>query len=109
MFLNFMKKEEDGSETGDLSAELGRSDKKRAFLLQDFALLLIDIDDFKRINDSYGHPVGDSMLAAVATKCRQSIRGEDFLARRWENFAGSASYPAGVRIAGAFSARFPAG
>ena len=48
---------------------------------QDFALLLIDIDDFKRINDSYGHPVGDSVLAAVATKCRQSIRGEDFLAR----------------------------
>ena len=48
---------------------------------QDFALLMIDIDDFKRINDSYGHPVGDSVLAAVANKCRQSIRGEDFLAR----------------------------
>jgi len=48
---------------------------------QDFALLMIDIDDFKRINDSYGHPIGDSVLAAVANKCRQSIRGEDFLAR----------------------------
>jgi diguanylate cyclase len=48
---------------------------------QEFALLMIDIDNFKRINDTYGHPVGDSVLAAVANKCRQSIRGEDFLAR----------------------------
>jgi diguanylate cyclase len=48
---------------------------------QDFALLMVDIDDFKRINDTYGHPIGDSVLTAVANKCRQSIRGEDLLAR----------------------------
>ncbi len=55
--------------------------EKNTVKAQDFALLMIDIDDFKRINDTYGHPVGDSVLAAVANKCRQSIRGEDLLAR----------------------------
>jgi diguanylate cyclase len=47
----------------------------------EFALLMIDIDDFKRINDAYGHLTGDSVLAAVVNKCRQSVRGEDVLAR----------------------------
>ena len=48
---------------------------------QTFALLMIDIDDFKRINDTHGHLTGDSVLAAVVNKCRQSVRGEDVLAR----------------------------
>lgn len=48
---------------------------------QAFALLMIDIDDFKRINDTYGHLTGDSVLVAVVNKCRQSVRGEDVLAR----------------------------
>ena len=48
---------------------------------QEVALLMIDIDDFKRVNDQYGHLTGDSVLAAVVSKCRQSTRGEDVLAR----------------------------
>lgn len=48
---------------------------------QEVALLMVDIDDFKRINDSYGHLMGDSVLVAVVGKCRQSVRGEDVLAR----------------------------
>lgn len=48
---------------------------------QPFALLMIDIDDFKRINDSYGHLTGDSVLVAIVTKFRQSVRSEDVLAR----------------------------
>ncbi len=47
----------------------------------DVALLMIDIDDFKRLNDTFGHLAGDSVLAAVARKCRQLIRSEDFMAR----------------------------
>ena len=46
-----------------------------------FSLLMMDIDDFKRLNDTHGHTVGDRMLLAFAEKCRQSVRSDDFLAR----------------------------
>lgn len=48
---------------------------------QDFALLMMDIDDFKTINDTYGHPVGDRVLLAMADACRQMVRSDDFLGR----------------------------
>jgi len=47
----------------------------------EFAILMVDIDNFKEINDAYGHPVGDRVLLAVAHKCRNLIRHEDFIAR----------------------------
>ncbi len=46
-----------------------------------FSLLLIDIDDFKKINDEYGHQIGDRVLVAVVKKCNEMIREQDFLAR----------------------------
>ncbi len=47
----------------------------------EFALLMLDIDDFKKINDTHGHLIGDRMLMAFAGKCRQAVRSNDFLAR----------------------------
>lgn len=46
-----------------------------------FSLMMIDLDDFKIINDSYGHPAGDRVLKGVALKIKASLRGSDFLAR----------------------------
>ncbi|MGD8667350.1 MAG: diguanylate cyclase [Desulfobacterales bacterium] len=46
-----------------------------------FAVLMVDIDDFKAINDAYGHPTGDRVLLALALKCQGLIRNDDFIAR----------------------------
>jgi len=48
---------------------------------QDFALLSLDIDHFKSINDRYGHATGDSVLTAVAACLQSNLRGGDLVAR----------------------------
>jgi diguanylate cyclase len=45
------------------------------------ALMFVDLDDFKIINDTYGHDVGDSVLQIVAARIKESIRGGDTVSR----------------------------
>lgn len=44
-------------------------------------LLFIDLDEFKAINDSYGHTVGDELIAQAATRIRSTVRRDDVVAR----------------------------
>jgi len=45
------------------------------------SIVILDVDHFKWINDSYGHPAGDMVLHRIVEICREAMRGEDIFAR----------------------------
>jgi len=69
-------------------AELARRCALAGASGEGFALLVIDVDRFKHVNDTHGHTVGDRVLVALVGYCREHIRRGDLLAR-WggEEFA----------------------
>jgi diguanylate cyclase (GGDEF)-like protein len=60
------------------SAQLGRRAGDEA---AGFAVVLLDLDDFKFVNDRHGHPAGDEVLCALASRLRAAVRPNDTVAR----------------------------
>ncbi|HEY0630924.1 MAG TPA: EAL domain-containing protein [Thermoleophilaceae bacterium] len=60
-----------------LTAELKRAER----MSTPVTLVLIDLDGFKEINDTHGHPFGDGVLQTIAEKVRGSLRATDVIAR----------------------------
>ena len=58
----------------------GEIERSRRFGLQ-LCLVMIDLDNFKKVNDNYGHQAGDAVLSAVAGELSKHIRKYDLLAR----------------------------
>jgi diguanylate cyclase (GGDEF)-like protein len=61
-----------------LQKEIGRAERRGRPL----TVLMLDIDDFKTVNDRFGHPVGDAILQRIVGEIRSEVRGDmDLLAR----------------------------
>jgi len=60
-----------------LSQEFSRFQRSN----QEYALIMVDLDHFKVINDKHGHQVGDQVLMEVTERCRDKLRVHDMIAR----------------------------
>jgi diguanylate cyclase (GGDEF)-like protein len=60
---------------------LGREVRRAERYGTSLALVMLDVDDFKHVNDRYGHQQGDRVLRAVADAVRDTVRDVDFVAR----------------------------
>jgi len=62
--------------------ELGRIEFSRAHRMnRPFCCMMLDLDHFKKVNDTYGHPVGDQVLQKFADHCKKSVRDIDLVGR----------------------------
>jgi len=66
-----------GMITQKLDEEISRAARANGSL----GVIMVDIDHFKRINDTYGHPAGDSILVEVALRMQETLRAYDCLGR----------------------------
>ncbi len=62
--------------------EVGRVEFARANRMnRTFSCMMLDLDHFKKVNDTYGHPIGDQALKEFANRCKRSVREIDLVGR----------------------------
>ncbi len=75
------RREFDATLHRELAARSGPRRGRRDADASPLALMILDLDDFKGINDRYGHPVGDTVLRDAAARAASMLRSTDTLAR----------------------------
>ena len=55
---------------------------RKHFYIDSISLIFLDIDNFKKLNDTYGHKIGDQVLQQISQIIRQKVRSIDFIGRR---------------------------
>ena len=66
---------------GAIKEVLQRAHHRHLITQQPYSLMMIDIDNFKQINDTYGHLFGDQVITAIAAELKKSIRPSDTIGR----------------------------
>ncbi len=56
-------------------------EKRKSFLIKNFSLIVFDIDNFKKLNDTYGHEAGDQALRLISQLILERVREVDIVAR----------------------------
>lgn len=66
----------------EVSWDKEQSDQRKSIFIKNFSVAMFDIDDFKKLNDAYGHETGDRALQFMAEVVNENVRDID-LAARW--------------------------
>lgn len=61
--------------------EVGKRISEAKIDNSDYSVLMVDADHFKRVNDTYGHKIGDKVLIELASTCEKALRENDIVAR----------------------------
>lgn len=61
--------------------QLNNPERRRSVIIRGFSLLFIDVDHFKKINDTHGHAAGDLVLKTICKLIRDQLRGIDIVGR----------------------------
>lgn len=70
-----------GAYAQEVSFQLSDPDRRKSLIVRSFCIIFIDIDYFKRINDTHGHAAGDTVLREVARVIKANVRGVDIVGR----------------------------
>lgn len=74
-------KEESTKFINEVIGYLRNPARRKDFLVRNFSLVIFDIDNFKKINDTYGHQAGDVILKLVSKIIKERVRDIDMVAR----------------------------
>jgi two-component system cell cycle response regulator len=74
-------KEESAKFIDEVKGYLENPSRRENFLIKSLSLVIFDMDDFKKINDTYGHQAGDKILKLASKIIKEKVRGIDIVAR----------------------------